>query len=109
MTVATPHRFVTSDPAVKNGEPIISGTQTTVRSILRLYRSGVALESIPQYKPWINLAQVYDAMSYYHEHRQELDELFAKPGPPRVPGSTIGKLVVLSDDDEHLQNFAEYM
>jgi len=28
---------------------------------------------------------------------------------PRKPGSAKGKLVILADDDEHLQDFKEYM
>jgi len=28
---------------------------------------------------------------------------------PRQPGSAKGKLVILAEDDEHLQDFAEYM
>lgn len=27
----------------------------------------------------------------------------------RVPGSAVGKLQILADDDEHLQDFREYM
>jgi len=29
--------------------------------------------------------------------------------PPRVPGRGKGKLTIISDDDEHLNDFAEYM
>ena len=28
---------------------------------------------------------------------------------PRKPGSAIGKLTIVSDDDEHLKDFEEYM
>lgn len=28
---------------------------------------------------------------------------------PRQPGSAIGKLLIVSDDDEHLEHFREYM
>jgi antitoxin (DNA-binding transcriptional repressor) of toxin-antitoxin stability system len=28
---------------------------------------------------------------------------------PRQPGSAIGKLVILADDDEHLKDFEDYM
>ena len=28
---------------------------------------------------------------------------------PRVPGSAIGQLVILQDDEDHLKDFAEYM
>ena len=28
---------------------------------------------------------------------------------PRQPGSAIGKLIILAEDDEHLEDFREYM
>ncbi len=28
---------------------------------------------------------------------------------PRVPGTAVGQLIILQDDDEHLKDFAEYM
>jgi antitoxin (DNA-binding transcriptional repressor) of toxin-antitoxin stability system len=28
---------------------------------------------------------------------------------PRKPGSAVGRLVILSDDDEHLEDFKDYM
>ncbi len=38
--------------------------------------------------------------------------LIAEPAiaqPSRRPGSAIGRLVVISDDDDHLKDFHEYM
>jgi antitoxin (DNA-binding transcriptional repressor) of toxin-antitoxin stability system len=31
------------------------------------------------------------------------------PKGPRVPGSAIGKIFIISDDDEHLKDFKDYM
>ncbi len=33
----------------------------------------------------------------------------ARPRPPRQPGSAVGQLVILAEDDEHLRDFQEYM
>lgn len=33
----------------------------------------------------------------------------AKPSKPRVPGICKGMLTIVSDDDEHLKDFEEYM
>jgi antitoxin (DNA-binding transcriptional repressor) of toxin-antitoxin stability system len=38
--------------------------------------------------------------------------LVAEPSPankPRQPGSAIGKLTIVEDDDSHLEDFREYM
>jgi prevent-host-death family protein len=29
--------------------------------------------------------------------------------PPRQPGSAVGKLTILAEDDEHLEDFPDYM
>jgi antitoxin (DNA-binding transcriptional repressor) of toxin-antitoxin stability system len=33
----------------------------------------------------------------------------AEPRTPRVPGSAVGLLTIVEDDDEHLEDFKEYM
>jgi uncharacterized protein (DUF433 family) len=70
----TTHLYVTRDPAILGGEPIISGTRTPVRAIVELWRSGVAPETIPTSLPHLTLAQVFDALSYYSDHQTEINE-----------------------------------
>lgn len=46
------------------------------------------------------------------ENQRMLAKLVAADVPsrkPRHPGSAKGKLTILSDDDEHLNDFTEYM
>lgn len=40
-------------------------------------------------------------------HKNEVALQF--PNRRRIPGSAKGKLMVLTEDDEHLQNFRDYM
>jgi antitoxin (DNA-binding transcriptional repressor) of toxin-antitoxin stability system len=45
-------------------------------------------------------------------NQQPIARLLAEGKPtrkPRTPGSAKGMLTVLAEDDEHLQDFAEYM
>lgn len=45
-------------------------------------------------------------------HEQTIAKLVGSPHPrlkPRKPGSAVGKLVILAEDDEHLADFREYM
>jgi antitoxin (DNA-binding transcriptional repressor) of toxin-antitoxin stability system len=34
---------------------------------------------------------------------------YTRAGQPRQPGSAKGKLIILADDEEHLEDFKEYM
>ncbi len=46
------------------------------------------------------------------ENQQVLAKLFVLEVPsrkPRRPGSAKGKLTILSEDDDHLSDFADYM
>ncbi len=107
MITATESRYVIKDPNLYDGEPIIAGTTTKVRSIVRLWKHGTHPEVIPNHLPQkISLAQVFDALSYYADHREEIEDYLSRP---RVAGSAIGQLVIVSEDDDHLQDFAEYM
>jgi uncharacterized protein (DUF433 family) len=73
MTQATKHRYVVTNDRILSGEPIIEGTRTPVRAIVEIWRLGVAPEEIPQRLPHLSLAQVFDALSYYSDHQQEIN------------------------------------
>jgi uncharacterized protein (DUF433 family) len=69
----TAHRYVISRPEVLGGEPIIEGTRTPVRAIVELWRGGVPAEEIALDLPHLTLAQVFDALSYYSDHTDEIN------------------------------------
>lgn len=67
------HCYVVKDNQILSGEPIIKGTRTPVRAIVEMWRMGVAPEEIPNRLPHLNLAQVFDALSYYQDHQEEIN------------------------------------
>ncbi|PKO20622.1 MAG: hypothetical protein CVU38_19125 [Chloroflexi bacterium HGW-Chloroflexi-1] len=69
----TASHYITSDPALLHGEPIIRGTKTPVRAIVELWRLGTPPEVIPLHLPHLTLAQVFDALSFYEEHQPEIN------------------------------------
>lgn len=73
MSQLTAHPYVSTDPRILRGEPIIVGTRTPVRAIVELWRMGVAPEDVPQRLPHVSLAQVFDALSYYCDHQDEIN------------------------------------
>lgn len=73
MTSTTEHCYIVSDDQILGGEPIVLGTRTPVRAIVENWRLGVAPEEIPQRLPHLSLAQVFDALSYYSDHVDEIN------------------------------------
>jgi uncharacterized protein (DUF433 family) len=84
MTTATQHRYVVTDDQNLGGEPIIRGTRTPVRAIVEMYRLGMAAEEIPNHLPHLNVAQVFDALSYYNDNSQEINSYIERN---RVPSA----------------------
>lgn len=74
MLQATRHRYIVRKKDILSGEPIIEGTRTPVRAIVELWQQGVLPEEIPGQLPHLTLAQVFDALSYYSDHQDEIDE-----------------------------------
>jgi uncharacterized protein (DUF433 family) len=90
MTVATEHLYIATDEKILSGEPIIKGTRTPVRAIVETWRMSVPAEEIPKRLPHLTLAQVFDALSYYSDHQ---DEINAHIERNRVPEDLIDPLV----------------
>ena len=90
MIQATRHRYIVTNDQILSGEPIIEGTRTPVRAIVELWRQGIAPEEIPGQLPHVTLAQVFDALSYYSDHQ---DEINAHIERNRIPEDRIDPLV----------------
>lgn len=67
------HRYIDRKPGILSGEPIIVGTRTPVRAIVEMWRMGYPPEEIPLRLPHLTLAQVFDALSYYSDHQDEIN------------------------------------
>lgn len=67
------HPYISQQEGIQGGQPIITGTRTMVRSIVIYYKMGDTPEEIQQKLPHITLAQIYDALSYYYDFREEID------------------------------------
>ena len=87
MANATEHCYIVTDSQIAGGEPIIKGTRTTVRAVVETWRLGTPAEEIPQHLPHLTLAQVFDALSYYSDHSQEINAFIERN---RIPDELIG-------------------
>ena len=72
---STKHPFVVKNKDVCNGSPIIQGTRTRVLDIAIEYEMlGRSPDDIVSSHPHLNLSKIHDALSYYYENRDELDQ-----------------------------------
>lgn len=82
MVVNTEHRFVVRDDDILGGEPIIKGTRTPVRAVVEYWRLGVPPEEISSHLLHVDLAQIFDALSYFAAHQEEIQSLIDQNAVP---------------------------
>jgi len=68
------HPYITSRRDYCGGHPVIKGTKFPVRSVVNyILRQGFSPEELVREFPHLTLAQVYDALSYYYDHQEEIE------------------------------------
>ena len=76
METAVAYRYITKKET--SGEPIIKGTNTSVRSIVENWRLGLSPEEIVKGLPHLTLAEIFEAMSYYYDNKAEVDDFIER-------------------------------
>jgi len=82
MPSVTEYKYIVKSMEILDGEPIIKGTRTPVRAIVENWRLGLSPEEIVVHMPHLTLAQVFEALSYYSDHQDELNEYIEKNQVP---------------------------
>ncbi len=72
--VKTEHLYIEKDPSKYEGRAVIKNTRIPVASIVNHYRSGMTAEEILEGYPSVTPAQLFDALSYYFDHKGEIDK-----------------------------------
>ena len=78
MATATEYKYIVKDAEILGGEPVIQGTRTSVRAIVENWRLGLSPEEIVIHMPHLTLARVFEALSYYSDHQEEINECIEK-------------------------------
>lgn len=69
------HPYIISNKKIRGGEPVIAKTGIRVLDIAVRYElMGMSPEDIILALPHLTLPQVHDALSYYYEHKAEIDK-----------------------------------
>ncbi len=74
---ATDHPYIIQVESILSGEPVIKGTRTPVRAIVEHWKFGDSPEDIARKLPHLRLAHIFDALSYYDDHRDEIERYIA--------------------------------
>lgn len=69
------HPYVVSRKDYCGGSPIIAGTKFPVRAVVNyVLKQGLSPEELAKEFPHLTLAQIYDALSYYYDHKEEIEQ-----------------------------------
>lgn len=90
MKVKTKHPYVSSNADILGGEPIIDKTRVPVRAIVELWRMGSSPEEIKTKFPHLTLSQIFDALGYYDDNKEEINSYIEKN---TIPESLIDPIV----------------
>src|SRR3972149_8422293 len=72
------HPYIEKKAGVCGGEPVIVETRISVSLIVEMERAGHSVDEMVAMYPHITHAQIYDALSYYYDHKIEIDKIIAE-------------------------------
>lgn len=71
------HPYISTDPKIAGGQPVIAGTRIKVIDIaIRYELMGISADKIIDEYPHLKLEQIHDALSYYYEHKDTFDRKY---------------------------------
>lgn len=75
VTQKIKHPYIVSLKTHCGGSPVIAGTKFPVRSVVfYILRHGMTPEELIKEFSHLTLPQIYDALSYYYEHKEDIDK-----------------------------------
>ena len=76
------HPYVEIVRGAGGARPVVRGTRTGVDTIVGYSRVGYSPKEIADdILPHLKLTEVYDALSYYEDHRQDVDSMMERNSP----------------------------
>jgi len=73
MQPAIEKRHIESTPGICGGKPRIAGHRIRVQDIVLWTEQGRSADEIVSSFPQLTLADVYAALTFYHDHQAEID------------------------------------
>ena len=67
------HPYIIKKKGVQGGRAVITGTRIPVSAILIWYKAGKEIYEILDIYPQLTPSQIHDALSYYYDHKKEME------------------------------------
>jgi len=100
----TEHPYVVRREGFRDGRPILRDSSIPVWLIVAMWKAGDSLEEIGQAYTHLKPAAIYDAISYYLDHQQEVEAEIAENRIERVladTGVTMDEHGVILSSESH--------
>lgn len=81
------YRNIERVPGRCGGQPVVGGTRIRAATILVCYRQGMRIEEIVQQLHPLKPADVHDALTYAHDHLDEIEADLAADDESKALGS----------------------
>ena len=95
--VSRDYAYITRQPGIRGGNPIVAGTRVGVHDVVGLLQNGETVDSIVSLSfPNLTRAQVYECLAYYEDHRGEIDLLVARQMHPFWTGQARKEFATIS-------------
>jgi uncharacterized protein (DUF433 family) len=75
---AIAYRYLVNLPGVCGGRTIVEGTRIGVHDVIGLIVNGASIEDALRSFPSLTKSQIYECLSYYEDHRTQIDALVAE-------------------------------
>ena len=72
------HFHISVNKTICGGRPVVKGTRIAVADIAGYYLMGMTPEEIKRDIPHLGLAQIFDALAFYFDHKALIDRQIAQ-------------------------------
>jgi uncharacterized protein (DUF433 family) len=72
--------YITSNPDIAGGRPVIAGTRITVNCIAAYYQLGMSVDEILDSLRHLTPSQIHSALAYYFDHMDEINAELEEAG-----------------------------
>lgn len=67
------HPYISRKKGIQGGAPVVTGTRIPVSTLIHWYKAGKEIHEILEMYPQLSPSKVHDALSYYYDHKEEID------------------------------------